>query len=259
MVATTGRGAGYDDDYSDVADRLRSAEGKSAPQRAAIRDEVILRCLPLAEHLARRFTGRGEQFDDLVQVARLGLVNAVDRFDADKGTDFVAFAVPTILGVLRRHFRDTGWSARVPRRLQELYLRVNNTLGEYSQELGRAPTTTEIAGRLGVPVDEVRQAMVAGNGYHATSFDTPTVEDGAPALIDTIGADDPGYELVTEFEALRPVVEQLDDRSRTILALRFQHSMTQTQIAAQLGISQMHVSRILSRTLATLRDGVRAD
>ncbi|MCA4995291.1 SigB/SigF/SigG family RNA polymerase sigma factor [Tsukamurella tyrosinosolvens] len=243
------------EDYSDVAEILRSAR-RQGGARAAARDDVINRCLPLAENLARRFAGRGEPHDDLVQVARVGLVNAVDRFDPDKGADFLSFAVPTMLGGLRRHFRDTGWATRVPRRMQELHLRMNSAIAETAQELGRTPTYRELAERLEVSVDDVREAARAGNGYRARSIDQPVGDDERSTPVDRIGETDPGFELVEEFASLRPAVERLDERERTVLALRFYRSMTQTEIAAELGISQMHVSRILSRALGRLRSHV---
>lgn len=245
------------EDYGEVAATLSAARQAGGRRWATARDEVITECLPLAENLARRFAGRGEPYDDLVQVARVGLVNAVDRFDPDRGADFLSFAVPTVLGVLRRHFRDTGWATRVPRRMQEIHLRMNAAIADAAQELGRTPTYRELADRLGVSVDDVREAARAGNGYRARSIDRPAGDDEdrtAPA--DLIGADDPGFELVEEFASLRPAMERLDDRERTVIALRFYRSMTQTEIAARLGVSQMHVSRILSRALSSLREQV---
>ncbi|MGZ9827117.1 SigB/SigF/SigG family RNA polymerase sigma factor [Tsukamurella ocularis] len=232
---------------------LRNARRSGGTPEATAREEVISRCLPLAENLARRFAGRGEPHDDLVQVARLGLVHAVDRFDPEKGTDFLSFAVPTMLGGLRRHFRDTGWATRVPRRMQELHLRMNAAMADAAQDLGRTPTYRELAQRLDVGLDEIREAALAGNGYRARSIDQPIGDDERSTPVERIGEADPGFELVEEFASLRPAVERLDERERTVLALRFYRSMTQTEIAARLGISQMHVSRILSRALSRLR------
>ncbi|BDD81750.1 RNA polymerase sigma factor SigF [Tsukamurella pulmonis] len=233
---------------------LQAGRRDGGERAAAARDEVITRCLPLAENLARRFVGRGEPYDDLVQVARVGLVNAVDRFDPDKGTDFLSFAVPTMLGGLRRHFRDTGWATRVPRRMQEIHLRMNAAIAEAAQDLGRTPTYRELAERMEVGLDEVREAALAGNGYRARSIDQPVGgDDDRSAPAERIGENDPGFELVDEYASLRPAVERLDERERTVLALRFYRSMTQSEIAARLGISQMHVSRILGRALDRLR------
>ena len=245
------------DDYSDVAasfeqiERLRPDD----PDRQALVDALVVRCLPLAEHIARRFFGRGEAQDDLVQVARLGLVNAVNRFDVSRGSDFVSFAVPTIMGEVRRHFRDTGWAVRVPRRMQELHLSLSKAIGDLSQQLGRSPTITELAETLDVDPDDVAQGIIAGNAYHTVSVDTPAgVGADEPPLAETLGDYDAELENVENHEALRPLLAALPERERTVVLYRFFGNMTQTQIADRLGISQMHVSRILGRTLAELRE-----
>lgn len=230
------------------------------PRRSEIRDKLVTGHLPLAEHIAQRFTGRGTPRDDLVQVATVGLINAVDRFQPDKGSDFLSFAVPTVMGEVRRHFRDTSWSMRVPRRLKELYLTVAGASTTLAQRLGRAPTPGEIAAELGISKDEVYEGIEAGRAYHATSLEEPVPgsEDGMP-LGEAIGDDDAALEGVENHEALKPLIEALPERERTILKLRFFQSMTQTQIAQRVGISQMHVSRLLARTLARLRRGLLQD
>ena len=220
------------------------------------RDKIVERCLPLADHIARRFEGRGEPRDDLVQVARVGLVNAVVRFDIDAGSDFVSFAVPTIMGEVRRHFRDNCWSVKVPRRLKELHLRLGAATADLSQRLGRAPTATELAGELGMDRDEVIEGLVAGSSYNTLSIDSGggSDDDDARAIADTLGDVDTGLDQIENRESLRPLLEALPERERTVLVLRFFESMTQTQIAERVGISQMHVSRLLSKSLARLRD-----
>ncbi len=217
------------------------------------RERIVTRCLPLAEHIALRFRGRGEPHDDLVQVARVGLLNAVNRFDVDAGADFVSFAVPTIMGEVRRHFRDNGWSVKVPRRLKELQLRLSAATAELSQRLGRPPNASELAQELGVDRDEVVEGLVAGNAYSTSSIDSGGRED-APALADSIGDVDAGLETIEDRETLRPLLLGLPERERTVLVLRFFEHQTQTQIAEQIGVSQMQVSRLLAKTLARLRD-----
>jgi RNA polymerase sigma-B factor len=220
------------------------------------RDKIVERCLPLADHIARRFEGRGEPRDDLVQVARVGLVNAVVRFDVEAGSDFVSFAVPTIMGEVRRHFRDNSWSVKVPRRLKELHLRLGTTTADLSQRLGRAPTATELAAELGMERDEVVEGLVAGSSYNTLSIDTGggSDDDDVRAIADTLGDVDVGLDRIEDREALRPLLEALPERERMVLVLRFFESMTQTQIAERVGISQMHVSRLLAKSLARLRD-----
>jgi RNA polymerase sigma-B factor len=223
------------------------------------RDKIVERCLPLADHIARRFEGRGEPRDDLVQVARVGLVNAVVRFDVEAGSDFVSFAVPTIMGEVRRHFRDNSWSVKVPRRLKELHLRLGTATAELSQRLGRAPTATELAAELGMERDEVVEGLVAGSSYNTLSIDIGggSDDDDARAIADTLGDVDAGMDRIEDREALRPLLEALPERERMVLVLRFFESMTQTQIAERVGISQMHVSRLLAKSLARLRDQLR--
>nr|WP_308339534.1 SigB/SigF/SigG family RNA polymerase sigma factor [Tomitella fengzijianii] len=222
------------------------------------RDEVITRCLPLAEHIARRFHGRGEPFDDLLQVARLGLVNAIDRFDADKGDNFVAFAVPTIMGEVRRHFRDTGWAMHVPRRAKELHLAISSASERLAQSLGRSPTAAEIARELGLPIRQVTEGLIARSAYQPDSMDAPpSAGSEGLNLGDVVGGEDPDLDNVEGYVAVKPHLDALPPRERRILTLRFFGEMTQSQIAERVGLSQMHVSRILARTLSQLRDELR--
>ncbi len=226
-----------------------------SPQFRRQRDRIVERCLPLADHIARRFDGRGEPRDDLVQVARVGLVNAVIRFDVNAGSDFVSFAVPTIMGEVRRHFRDNSWSVKVPRRLKELHLRLGTATAELSQRLGRAPTPSELAAELEMDRNEVVEGLVAGSSYNTLSIDSGGGgDDDAPAIADSLGDVDTTLDQIENREALRPLLESLPERERVVVVLRFFESMTQTQIAERVGVSQMHVSRLLARALGRLRD-----
>ncbi|MGZ8585579.1 MAG: SigB/SigF/SigG family RNA polymerase sigma factor [Actinomycetota bacterium] len=225
------------------------------PDDAEAREELVHRFLPLAEYLARRFSGRGESPDDLFQVASLGLLNAIDRFDLGRDVRFSTYAAVTIVGELKRHFRDKGWAVRVPRRLQEVGLRINAVLPELSQELGRSPTVQEIAQRCGATAEEILDAMEASQAYSTSSLDAPATEEGA-APIEVLGADDPSIALLDEWASVAPAVHDLPQRERTVLYLRFFRGLTQSEIAREVGVSQMHVSRILAQTLRTLRQAV---
>lgn len=246
-----------DNEYKDIPHRVKALRALTprTPEANRLRDEVINQCLPLAEHIARRFEGRGEPKEDLLQVARLGLINAVDRFDPEMGSDFVSFAVPTVMGEVRRHFRDTGWAVRVPRRIKEIHLAVGKAVGALSQRLGRAPTAPEIAQDLGVALEDVESAMLAGSAYSTSSLEAPATSnpDHTP-LSESIGDYDEALSQVDDHEALRPLLAELPERERAVIMLRFFGNQTQTQIAQQLGISQMHVSRLLARTLKQLHD-----
>ncbi|MDL9946529.1 SigB/SigF/SigG family RNA polymerase sigma factor [Gordonia sp. ABSL11-1] len=222
--------------------------------KAEIRDAAVERCLPLAEHVARRFSDRGEAFDDLLQVARIGVVNAVDRFDPERGAGFLSFAVPTVMGEVRRHFRDTMWSMRVPRRAKETSLSIGKASDELVQRLGRSPRPSELAEYLDLPVSEVIDGLMARSAYNAKSIDAEPDDDEGRSIRETLGDDDEHLSRVDEFVTLRPALERLPDRERRILSLRFFHAMSQSEIAAEVGISQMHVSRLLSRTLTALRE-----
>ena len=208
--------------------------------------------LPLAEHLARRFAGRGESMDDLMQVASLGLVQAIDRFDATREVQFSTFATVTIVGELKRHFRDRGWSIRVPRNLQETTLLVNRTVAALWQDLGRSPTAQDVADRANLTVDEVLEAMEAAHAYSTSSLEAPIDAEGV-SMGDTLGAADPAMEISEDWMSIEPGIRRLPPREQRILLLRFFKGMTQAEIAEEIGISQMHVSRLLSRTLRMLR------
>lgn len=259
MTSRTPRGSvSRPNEYGDVPEMFRelAGVGTDSMEFQRRRDKIVERCLPLADHIARRFEGRGEPRDDLVQVARVGLVNAVVRFNVEAGSDFVSFAVPTIMGEVRRHFRDNSWSVKVPRRLKELHLRLGAATADLSQRLGRAPTATELAAELDMERDEVVEGLVAGSSYNTLSIDTGGGgdDDDARAIGDTLGDVDAGLDRIEDREALRPLLEALPERERMVLVLRFFESMTQTQIAERVGISQMHVSRLLAKSLARLRD-----
>ncbi|MCZ7416609.1 RNA polymerase sigma factor SigF [Streptomyces sp. WMMC897] len=232
---------------------LRGLDAGS-PERAELRDRLVRMHLPLVEHLARRFRNRGEPLDDLTQVATIGLIKSVDRFDPDRGVEFSTYATPTVVGEIKRHFRDKGWAVRVPRRLQELRLSLSSATAELSQQHGRAPTVHELAQRLSISEEDVLEGLESANAYSTLSLDVPDTDDESPAVADTLGAEDDALEGVEYRESLKPLLEQLPPREKKILLLRFFGNMTQSQIAQEVGISQMHVSRLLARTLAQLRD-----
>jgi RNA polymerase sigma-B factor len=220
-----------------------------------VRDQLVEMHLPLVEYLARRFRNRGEPLDDLIQVATIGLIKSIDRFDLDRGVEFSTYATPTIVGEIKRHFRDKGWAIRVPRRLQEMKLSLTKATAELSQRNGRAPTVSELALHLELSEDDVLEGLESANAYAAVSLDAPDIaDDESTAVSDTLGAMDDALEGVVYRESLKPLLERLPPREKNILMLRFFGNMTQSQIAADLGISQMHVSRLLARTLAQLRE-----
>jgi RNA polymerase sigma-B factor len=240
----------------ELFDRLASLDD-DGPRRQRVRDELVEMHLPLVEYLARRFRNRGEPLDDLVQVATIGLIKSVDRFDLDRGVEFSTYATPTIVGEIKRHFRDKGWAIRVPRRLQELKLSLTKATSELSQRNGRSPTVSELAHHLGMNEEDVLEGLESANAYSAVSLDAPDGgEEDSPAVADTLGVFDDSLEGVEYRESLKPLLERLPPREKRILLLRFFANMTQSQIAAELGISQMHVSRLLARTLAQLRHGL---
>ncbi|MGO4443270.1 SigB/SigF/SigG family RNA polymerase sigma factor [Mycobacterium sp. 2YAF39] len=247
-------------EYADLNEKLRHLatleEGSSAYRRQ--RDEIIQRALPLANHIARRFRNRGEPVDDLVQAARVGLVNAVNRFDPENGADFLAFAVPTMMGEVRRHFRDYGWAVKVPRRLKDLQGQMVKARGALSQELNRAPTATEIAKHLDIDRESVIEATIASSNYTTLSTDIqPGPDDEYRGIGDTLGDIDPNLDKVIALETVRPLIAALPSREQTVLKLRFFENLTQTQIAERMGYSQMHVSRLIAKALDTLRNQVR--
>jgi RNA polymerase sigma-B factor len=246
------------DDVTDMFRRLVTLDEDSREYQRQ-REAIIERCLPLADHIARRFGNRGESRDDLVQVARMGLIQAVNRFDAELGADFLAFAVPTMMGEVRRHFRDHGWSVKVPRRMKELGPHLKRAREELFQELGRAPTASEIAANLGIDREEVVQAQIASSAYSTVSFDAPAHgagDDEGRSVSDSFGFVDSNLDKVVE--TVRPLLAALPIREQTVLQLRFFENMTQSQIGERLGISQMHVSRLLARSLAVLREQIQS-
>ncbi len=222
-----------------------------------IREELVRRYLPFAKSLALRYRGASESFDDLLQVASLGLVNAIDRFDPARGTPFTAFASPTILGELKRHFRDRVWTVRVPRGLHDRMAEVEKAITELTVQLQRSPSVGEIAGRMEVDPADVLEVLEANHNRRPLSLDRPVggEEDESPAS-EWVGDEDSGYELIEDKLALEGVLPHLDDRERLVLQLRFVEDMTQSQIAERIGHSQMHVSRILRRTLERIREEV---
>ena len=229
------------------------------PRRRARRDQAIEAWLPLARHLAHRYSGRGEPTDDLIQTATVGLIKAVDKFDPDRGVDFAGYAIPTIIGEIKRHFRDRTWSVRVPRRLQELRLAITEANATLTHSLGRSPSVADVAAHLGVTEDDVLEGLEGARAYNATSLSTPISADGSTELGDTLGGEDYEYELAETRVALGPALAALDEREQKILTLRFYGNLTQSQIAEQVGISQMHVSRLLTKALAKLRGQLASD
>jgi RNA polymerase sigma-B factor len=219
-----------------------------------LRDELVEEHAPLAHFLAGRFANRGEQRDDLVQVALVGLFKAVERFDPDRGLQFSTFATPTILGELKRHFRDRGWAVRVPRRVQELHLQLGRIVSTLGQEHGRSPTPAEVAERAGVSEEAVLEAMEAGSLYRLVSLDgSVTPDDEGGELASCLGDDDPEFERIEHRSEIDELLEVLPARERRIVELRFFEGMTQSEIAERVGVSQMHVSRLLTRSLELLR------
>jgi len=217
-----------------------------------LRDRLVEDHLGLAHQLARRFANRGETHDDLVQVASLGLINAVDRFDPDRGFEFSTFATRTVLGELKRHFRDKGWAVRAPRRVQELYLELGTAADSLAQELGHPPTVLELAERTGATEEAVLEAMEAGQGYRATSIDAPDRRDGT--IASRLGDVDTGFVGSEDHQVLEEALETLPEREQVILRLRFVDGLTQYEIADRIGVSQMHVSRLLTASIAHLRE-----
>ena len=224
----------------------------------SVRDELVIMHQPLAEYLARRFSGRGEPLEDLTQVAMVALIKAIDRFDPAREVKFSTYATATIVGELKRHFRDKGWALRVPRRLQETGLRVSRVVSELSQELGRSPTVKEIAERTSLSPEEVVEGMDTVHAYSTTSLDAP-IDDEGTSTVQQIGSEDETLEVLEGWASVAPALRRLPPRERRILYLRFFRGLSQTRIAEELGISQMHVSRLLSRTLRQLREKIAGE
>jgi RNA polymerase sigma-B factor len=236
-------------------------EGEEEPpsaELAYVRDTLIELNLPLVRYAAARFRSRNEPMEDIVQVGTIGLIKAIDRFDYERGVEFPTFAMPTVVGEIKRFFRDTSWSVRVPRRLQELRLALTKASDELSQTLDRSPTVPELAHSLGVSEEDVVDGLAVGNAYTASSLDSPSMEEdgGEGSLADRLGYEDTALEGVEYRESLKPLLAKLPPRERQIIMLRFFANMTQSQIGEEVGISQMHVSRLLTRTLAQLREGL---
>ncbi len=243
--------------------RARSVElfGELRDGHAPAREALVHLHLPLVEYCARRFRNRGEPFEDLVQVGTIGLIKAIDRFDDARGVEFTTYATPTILGEIKRYFRDKGWAIRVPRRLQELRMAISSHSAELTQQLGRSPTPRELAAAIGCTVEDVMEGIESSNAYATLSLDASLEDAGhsAGTMLDALGLPDADLDLVELRESLRPVLDDLDPRAQQILVLRFFRNMTQSQIAAEVGISQMHVSRLLTRTLDQLRTSMHGE
>ena len=249
-----------------VADRPASRAARDAADRAyiqrarregtpAARAAAVAAFMPLVRSLARRYQRGEEPLDDLEQVASLGLLKAIDGFDLERGTAFASFAVPTIVGELRRHFRDKGWTIRVPRELQEMTLKVNKEQEAASTELGRPPTPAELAARLDVPVERVLEAREAAHAMRPVSLDRPALPDGetdGDTLIDRFGSVDVGYRRAEDAATVDDLLKRLPERERTVVELRFHEDLTQSEIGERIGVSQMHVSRLLRRALTEL-------
>jgi RNA polymerase sigma-B factor len=244
-------------DYEDLAPLFHQLADGALPEptRQSVRARLVAEHLPVAEHIARRFRNRGQPDDDLRQVAAIGLIQAVDRFDPKRGSDFLSFAVPTITGEVRRYFRDATWSVGVPRRLKELHSAITKTTAQLSQTLGRAPRPSELAEALGRPIEEIHEGLSAAGAYHSDSLDeTVSGADGVTTSVgDLLGGQDDDMADVDSRQTLFPALAKLAERERTIGVLRFFGNLTQTQIADRIGLSQMHVSRLLSASIAKLR------
>jgi RNA polymerase sigma-B factor len=240
-------------DTADELIRAMAAMPATDPRRPALRARAIEAWLPMARHLAARYNGRGEPADDLLQTATVGLIKAVDRFDPDRGVEFAGFAIPTVLGEVKRHFRDRTWSVRVPRRTQELRLSISQANSALHHTLGRSPTVADIAVYLEITEEEVLEGLEGARAYSAKSLSTPVGDEGGTELGDTLGGEDHEFELTELRMVLGAAMTHLDEREQKILSLRFYGNLTQSDIAEQVGISQMHVSRLIARALAKLR------
>ncbi len=261
MTSTPGRSSRWGAEQRELEHRLLAEFTELSAddaRRSGIRDQLVTMHLPLVRHIARRYCDRGESLEDLVQVGTIGLIKAVDRFDVAHGTEFSTFATPTIIGEIKRHFRDKTWAVKVPRRLQELSLRVNQRAEELGKALHRAPTVRELAESLDVSQQDILDAIEARHAYATSSLDEDRSEDGdgSQPMSKFLGTDDPAFSELEDREGLRPLLEALPERERRIVVLRFFANQSQSQIAEELGISQMHVSRLLARTLIRLRTGL---
>ncbi|MFJ8659567.1 RNA polymerase sigma factor SigF [Streptomyces sp. NPDC093795] len=234
---------------------------EGTPEYQYARNTLIEMNMSLVRYAAGRFRARGDDMEDIVQVGIIGLIKAIDRFDISREVEFTTFAVPCIVGEIKRFFRDTSWAVHVPRRLQEARVELAKATEELSSRLGRAPTVAELSALMDLSEDEVIEARIASNAYRSTSLDAAIggdEEDGGAMLSDLMGEEDPALELFEDFHALAPLLEELGERDRLLLHLRFVEEMTQSEIGKKLGVSQMQVSRLLSRNLARLRKGMLA-
>jgi RNA polymerase sigma-B factor len=225
------------------------------------REQLIERYMSLVRSLARRYSYRGEQLDDLVQIGAIGLIKAIDRFDVNRGVELTTYATPNIIGEIKRHFRDRGWSVRVPRGLQELNIQLSKLLEQLTVQLARSPTIPELAKAAGVTDEEVLEALESGRAYSSLSLSAGSGfdEDGELDPLESLGTEEHQYEVSEDRAVLQPGFRVLDDRERTILHLRFFEGLTQSQIAQQVGISQMHVSRLIRRSLEKIREEIASD
>ncbi|MEU6877691.1 RNA polymerase sigma factor SigF [Streptomyces sp. NPDC046712] len=230
-----------------------------SPEHDRVRGALIEANLPLVRYAAARFRSRNEPMEDVVQVGTIGLINAIDRFDPDRGVQFPTFAMPTVVGEIKRYFRDNVRTVHVPRRLHELWVQVNGATEDLTTAHGRSPTTAEIAARLKIGEDEVLACIEAGRSYHATSLEAAQEGDGLPGLLDRLGYEDPALAGVEHRDLVRHLLVQLPEREQRILMLRYYSNLTQSQISQELGVSQMHVSRLLARSFARLRSANRIE
>ncbi|MFF8384022.1 SigB/SigF/SigG family RNA polymerase sigma factor [Streptomyces kanasensis] len=232
---------------------------RGTPEHGRVRAALIEANLPLVRYAAARFRSRNEPMEDVVQVGTIGLINAIDRFDPDRGVQFPTFAMPTVVGEIKRYFRDNVRTVHVPRRLHELWVQVNGATEDLTTLHGRSPTTAEIAEHLKISEDEVLSCIEAGRSYHATSLEAAQEGDGLPGLLDRLGYEDPALAGVEHRDLVRHLLVQLPEREQRILMLRYYRNLTQSQISQELGVSQMHVSRLLARSFARLRSANRID
>jgi RNA polymerase sigma-B factor len=258
QTTTTARSHGHDDTAREDTDRLVAELRccRDDRERDRVRHLLTVTAMPVATSIAMRYRRRGAPLDDLIQAAHLGLVKAVKGFDPDRGTEFITYAVPTITGEVRRLFRDQGWDIRPPRRIQELRPRVREAAADLAQVLGRSPRVAEIAARLAVDEDDVVEAIASADSYNLTSLDAPVGDADQTTLAETVGNTDPALAKVEDLITLRGLILQLSERDRRLLELRFFHERTQQQIATEIGVTQMQVSRLLSRLLARLHAGM---
>ncbi|MBN1321887.1 MAG: RNA polymerase sigma factor SigF [Thermoleophilia bacterium] len=250
----------YGDSYAGLSERDLLVRVRDHGDNGA-REELITRYLPLVRSLARRFASRGQPVEDLIQVGSIGLIKAVDRFDLDRGVELSTYATPTILGEIKRYFRDKGWAVKVPRALQDLNVRLNKVIEQLTVELRRSPTIAELATATQVSEEEVVEALESGRAYSSVSLFSggASDDDESLELLDYLGTEEEAYEVFEQRRVLAPAMARLDPRERLILHLRFFEGMTQTQVATRIGISQMHVSRLIRKSIENLRQYMAED